>query len=80
MENNWKMELREVLLLFGMWFLCSYVSGIMLVDWLNGHDIQGLLIGKWLGENSAIVLFAFICYKVLWKSANQERFELIKSF
>lgn len=52
---------RKNLLLLGglltLWFISSYVCGILLVDQLNQLKIGGVKLGFWFAQQGSIIIF-----------------------
>ncbi len=52
---------RKNLLLLGglltLWFISSYVCGILLVDQLNQVKIGGVKLGFWFAQQGSIIIF-----------------------
>lgn len=73
MENNkarmhayWRRNVRILLILLGVWFLVSYVFGILLVDELNTIRLGGFKLGFWFAQQGAIYAFVGIIFVYVW--------------
>ena len=58
----WKANLRLVLILLAIWFVVSYVFGIILVDVLNTIKIAGVGLGFWFAQQGSIFTFLVLIF------------------
>jgi putative solute:sodium symporter small subunit len=56
----WKENLRYLLILLAIWFLVSYVFGILLVDQLNTIKMGGFKLGFWFAQQGAMYVFVIL--------------------
>ena len=59
-NNNgdyWRANLRIVGILMIIWFVVSYVLGILLVEQLNNYHLGGFPLGFWFAQQGAIYVF-----------------------
>ncbi len=61
-EQYWKANIRLVGILLTIWFACSYLFGIILVEPLNAIKIGGLGLGFWFAQNGSIYTFLVLIY------------------
>jgi putative solute:sodium symporter small subunit len=61
-EQYWKANIRLVSILLVIWFICSYLFGIILVEPLNSIKIGGLGLGFWFAQNGSIYTFLVLIY------------------
>jgi putative solute:sodium symporter small subunit len=61
-EQYWKANIRLVAILLAIWFACSYLFGIILVEPLNSIKIGGLGLGFWFAQNGSIYTFLVLIY------------------
>lgn len=61
-EKYWKENLSYLLILMGVWFLVSYVFGILLVDQLNAIRIAGFKLGFWFAQQGSIYVFVALIF------------------
>lgn len=61
-RKYWKACLRLVLCLLSVWFLISFVCGILLRDWLdaNAPQIGNAPFGFWMAQQGSIIGFIFL--------------------
>ncbi|MAT65303.1 MAG: hypothetical protein CMN57_06635 [Gammaproteobacteria bacterium] len=58
----WKANLRLVGLLLIIWFLVSYVFGILLVEPLNSIRLGGVKLGFWFAQQGSIYTFLVLIF------------------
>ncbi len=61
-EAYWKRNIRTVLSLLAIWFLVSYVFGILAVDALNAIKIGGFKLGFWFAQQGSIYTFVILIF------------------
>jgi putative solute:sodium symporter small subunit len=65
-QNNrqayWKANLRLVALCLGIWFVVSYLFGIILVEQLNTFSIGGYKLGFWFAQQGSIYVFVGLIF------------------
>lgn len=62
MQEYWKKNIRKVLTLLSIWFLVSYVFGILLVEQLNAVRIGGFKLGFWFAQQGSIYTFVILIW------------------
>ena len=61
-KKYWKENLRYLAILLSIWFIVSYVFGILLVDQLNTIRIGGFKLGFWFAQQGAIYVFVILIF------------------
>ena len=61
-QDYWKANLKLVGMLLSIWFLVSFVFGILLVDVLNVVQIGGFKLGFWFAQQGAIFVFVILVF------------------
>ncbi len=63
-ENNsyWKANLRLVAILLVIWFVVSYLFGIVLVEPLNNIQLGGYKLGFWFAQQGSIYVFVALIF------------------
>jgi putative solute:sodium symporter small subunit len=61
-KKYWKTNLKYLTILLSIWFLTSYVFGILLVDNLNEIQIWGFPLGFWFAQQGAIYVFVILIF------------------
>lgn len=59
-QEYWKANLRILGILLVIWFVVSYVCGILLVDVLNNIQIAGFPLGFWFAQQGSIYGFLLL--------------------
>jgi putative solute:sodium symporter small subunit len=63
----WRANLRLVAICLAIWFLCSYVFGILLVEELNAIRIGGFQLGFWFAQQGSIYVFVVLIFFYAWR-------------
>jgi len=58
----WKANIRLVSILLVIWFVVSYLFGIILVDTLNQIQIGGVGLGFWFAQQGSIFTFLILIF------------------
>ena len=61
-QEYWKANLRLVLGCLTVWFVVSYLFGILLVDVLNTISIGGYKLGFWFAQQGSIYVFVALIF------------------
>jgi len=61
-KKYWKNNLKYLAILLSIWFLVSYVFGIILVDELNTIRIGGFKLGFWFAQQGSIYVFVVLIF------------------
>ncbi|TMM28608.1 DUF4212 domain-containing protein [Polaribacter aestuariivivens] len=61
-KKYWKKNLKYLLILLSIWFLVSFIFGILLVDELNTVKIGGFKLGFWFAQQGAIYVFVILIF------------------
>ena len=56
----WKENLTYIVILLGIWFVVSYVFGIMMADTLDKTMIGGFPLGFWFANQGSEVIFVIL--------------------
>lgn len=59
-EVYWKRNLRLMITLLVIWFVVSFVFGILLVETLNQIVIAGFPLGFWFAQQGSIYVFVLL--------------------
>lgn len=62
----WKRNLRYLAILLSIWFIVSFVFGIVLVDQLNAIKIGGFPLGFWFAQQGAIYVFVILIFVYMY--------------
>jgi putative solute:sodium symporter small subunit len=61
-QDYWKANLRLVALCLSIWFVVSYLFGIILVDQLNAISLGGYQLGFWFAQQGSIYVFVVLIF------------------
>ena len=62
MKAYWKENLGYLAILLSIWFLVSYVFGILLVDQLNTIKMGGFKLGFWFAQQGSMYVFVILIF------------------
>jgi putative solute:sodium symporter small subunit len=60
--DYWKANIRLVTILLVIWFVVSYLFGIILVEPLNAIKIGGLGLGFWFAQQGSMYVFVALIF------------------
>ncbi|MCD6596266.1 MAG: DUF4212 domain-containing protein [Bacteroidales bacterium] len=60
MNKYWKTNLKYLGILLSIWFIVSYLFGILLVDELNHIKMGGFKLGFWFAQQGSIYVFVIL--------------------
>ena len=58
----WQENIRLVKILLGIWFVVSFLLGIVFVDVLDNFRFAGFKLGFWISQQGAIFIYVFLIY------------------
>jgi putative solute:sodium symporter small subunit len=61
-KKYWNKNLTYLAILLSIWFLVSFVFGIVLVEELNTIRIGGFQLGFWFAQQGAIYVFVILIF------------------
>ena len=61
-QDYWKANLRLVAWCLGVWFVVSYLFGIVLVDQLNAISVGGYQLGFWFAQQGSMYVFVVLIF------------------
>ncbi|MEX0942222.1 MAG: DUF4212 domain-containing protein [Pseudomonadales bacterium] len=70
MSNNnayWRANLRLMVVLLLVWFLVSFVCGILIVDYLDQFHLFGYKLGFWFSQQGSIYFFVALIFVYAWR-------------
>ena len=77
MALYWKRNLRYLFILLSIWFIASFVCGIIAVDVLNEIRIGGFKLGFWFAQQGSIYIFVIIIFiYVKWMNKLDKDFDV----
>ncbi|MDX1639210.1 MAG: DUF4212 domain-containing protein [Balneolaceae bacterium] len=66
LKEYWHTNLKYVGILLGVWFLVSFVFGILLVEPLNAIRLGGFKLGFWFAQQGSIYVFVILIFVYVW--------------
>jgi len=66
-QAYWKANLRLVALCLSIWFVVSYLFGIILVDQLNAIPLGGYKLGFWFAQQGSMYIFVVLIFFYAYK-------------
>jgi len=61
-QEYWKANLRLVAICLTIWFVVSYLFGIILLDQLNAISIGGYDLGFWFAQQGSMYVFVILIF------------------
>ena len=61
-KKYWYKNLKYLTILLSIWFLVSFVCGIIFVEELNTIRIGGFKLGFWFAQQGAIYVFVILIF------------------
>ncbi len=58
----WKENIKYLTILLSIWFVVSYVFGILLVEQLNTIKLGGFKLGFWFAQQGAMYVFVILIF------------------
>ena len=59
-KEYWRRNLRLMVILLAIWFIVSFVFGILLIEPLNNIVIAGFPLGFWFAQQGSIYTFVVL--------------------
>ena len=73
----WRANLRAMAVLLTVWFVVSYLLGIVLVEPLNAFHIGGFPLGFWFAQQGSIYTFVLLILAyALWMDRLDRRHDV----
>jgi putative solute:sodium symporter small subunit len=69
----WKANIRLVSICLVIWFIVSFLFGIILVDALNAIQIGGYKLGFWFAQQGSIYTFVVLIFFYAWRKGQLDR-------
>jgi putative solute:sodium symporter small subunit len=60
LKKYWRTNLKYLVILLSIWFVVSFLFGIILVDELNTIRLGGFKLGFWFAQQGAIYVFVVL--------------------
>lgn len=72
-KSYWSANLRIVAMCLVIWFVVSFVFGIILVEPLNGIRLGGYKLGFWFAQQGSIYVFVALIFFYAWRMSKLDR-------
>ena len=72
-SSYWKSNLKLVAFCMVIWFVVSYLFGIILVEPLNSIQIGGYKLGFWFAQQGSIYVFVLLIFFYARRMARLDR-------
>ncbi|MGD8347431.1 MAG: DUF4212 domain-containing protein [Lysobacterales bacterium] len=72
-QAYWRANLKLIMLCLVIWFVVSYLFGILLVDQLNAISIGGYQLGFWFAQQGSIYVFVVLIFFYAWRMNKLDR-------
>jgi putative solute:sodium symporter small subunit len=66
-HEYWRRNLKLMVVLLSIWFLVSFVAGILLVRPLNNIVINDFKLGFWFAQQGSIITFVILIGIYVWR-------------
>ncbi len=66
LQSYWKENLFYIAVLLSIWFVVSYVCGILMVNQLDAYTIGGFPLGFWFANQGSLVTFVALIWVYVW--------------
>ncbi|ADR18394.1 DUF4212 domain-containing protein [Calditerrivibrio nitroreducens] len=77
LEMYWKENLKVIFFLLVVWFVVSYLFGILMADALDSIKIAGFKLGFWFANQGSEVIFVILIYiYVVWMNAIDKKYDV----
>lgn len=63
----WRANLKLVVLCLSIWFVVSFVFGIILLEPLNTIRLGGYKLGFWFAQQGSIYVFVVLIFFYAWR-------------
>ena len=70
----WKENLKYLVILLSIWFLCSYGAGILFKTALDSFKLGGFPLGFWFAQQGSIYVFIIL---TRWVKLNKLIFNIV---
>jgi len=66
-DHYWAENIRLILKLLLIWFIVSFMFGILLVEPLNAIQLYGFKLGFWFSQQGSIISFVILIFYYIRK-------------
>jgi len=72
-RDYWRANLRLMALCLAIWFIVSYLFGIILLEQLNTISLGGYKLGFWFAQQGSIYVFVILIFFYAWRMNKLDR-------
>lgn len=72
-QAYWRANVRLLAICLVIWFLVSFVFGIILVEPLNEFRLGGYKLGFWFAQQGSIYTFVALIFFYVWRMNKLDR-------
>ena len=72
-QDYWKANLKLIGLCLSIWFVVSYLFGIILLEPLNNISVGGYQLGFWFAQQGSIYVFVVLIFFYAWRMNKLDR-------
>ena len=72
-QAYWTANIKLVGLCLAIWFIVSYLFGIILVDPLNNITLGGYKLGFWFAQQGSMYTFVALIFFYAWRMGKLDR-------
>ena len=72
-QDYWRANLKLVALCLSIWFVVSYLFGIILVDQLNAFSLGGYKLGFWFAQQGSMYVFVVLIFFYAYRMNKLDR-------
>lgn len=72
-EAYWKANIKLVISCLVVWFVVSYLFGILLVEPLNAIRLGGYKLGFWFAQQGSMYVFVVLTFFYAWRMGKLDR-------
>ena len=71
--DYWKSNLKYLGVLLSIWFIVSFLFGIVFAENLNQFKLAGFPLGFWFAQQGSIYVFVVIIFLYVWLMKKLDR-------
>lgn len=60
LQSYWRQNVKYIAFLLSIWFIVSYLCGIVLVDQLDTFKVAGFPVGFWFANQGSEITFCLL--------------------
>jgi len=72
-DKYWKATLSLLFRVLLVWFIVSYLAGIVLAPWLNTIKLGGYKLGFWFAQQGSIYVFIVLIFYYAYKMGQLDK-------